>query len=385
MTEKLYYTDSYMNVFEAKVMSCNEAAKGYEIVLDKTVFYPEGGGQPADNGSLEEAVVKDVKIKDNTIYHLVDRPLEVGRIVKGIINFNRRFDMMQQHSGEHIISGIINSKYGYNNVGFHLNDTHMTADVDGELTLEQIKEVERIANEAVYKNIEVEINTYNNEQVKELIYRSKIELKEDVRLVKVPGYDSCACCGTHVKKTGEIGIIKIVDSAKHRGGTRLTVLCGNRALKDYGMKQEVINKVVGILSASPDKISQQIERLQKEIAENKEKQRILIDEIINDKIAGYLKDNKKIYIVCEDVIGAEDIKRMCSSMIDKTNKTCIVVYKDIDKLRYVIGNKSEDIRGLCKELNSKFNGKGGGNEEMCQGSLQAELEDIKKYVEENYK
>ena len=184
----------------------SETKEGYEVVLDQTAFYPEGGGQPADEGELGKAKVSDVRIKEHVIYHIVDIPLEVGSYIEGKINFERRFDLMQQHSGEHIISGIINTKYGYNNVGFHLSKENMTADVDGELTNEQVLEIERLANEAIYRNIPVQVGIYTQEQVKDMTYRSKIELNEEVRVVEVPEYDRCACCGTHVKYTGEIGI-----------------------------------------------------------------------------------------------------------------------------------------------------------------------------------
>ncbi len=385
MTEKLYYIDSYIKSFEAEVVSCEQGKKGYEVVLDKTAFYPEGGGQPADNGILSGAIVSDVRIKNKLIYHVVDRPLEVGSIVKGDINFDRRFDMMQQHSGEHIVSGIINSKYGYNNVGFHLNNTYMTADIDGELTEEQVKEIEILANKAVYENIEIDNTIYPNEEVKDKVYRSKIELNEDVRLVKVGSYDTCACCGTHVKQTGEIGIIKFVDSVKHRGGTRLTLLCGNRAVQDYSNKQDIINKAMGALSASPDKINYQIERLQKEVSDNKLKQKMLIDEMIDYKISKYLAENKDAYLVYEDIIGADEIRRMCVSMTDKTNKSCMIICMEGDKIKYVIGNKDGDIREFCKSFNTKFNGKGGGNAQLCQGSVEGDISEIKNYIENNLK
>ena len=225
MTKKLYYENSYLTDFEAEVLSCEPYKEGFTVVLNETAFYPEGGGQPADEGFINEAKVSHVFIKDEVIYHVVDKALEVGSKVEGKIDFARRFDFMQQHSGEHIVSGIINAKYGYNNVGFHLSSDYMTADVDGELTEDQIKEVIQSANEAVFRNVSVKATVFENEEVKDKTYRSKIELVGKVRLVEIGEYDTCACCGTHVKNAGEIGIIECINWERHRGGIEINDKC----------------------------------------------------------------------------------------------------------------------------------------------------------------
>ncbi len=380
MTEKIYYADSYIKTFNGKVISCEKDDKGYKVVLDRTAFYPEGGGQPSDKGSLSGAMVSNVIIRDEIIYHIVDAPLQVGQDVEGSIDFDRRFDMMQQHSGEHIISGIINSKYGYNNVGFHLGEDYMTADVDGELTDEQILNIETLANKAIYQNLNVDITTYTNEEIKSKIYRSKIELNGDVRLVQVPEYDTCACCGTHVKQTGEIGIIKIIDRVKHRGGMRLTVVCGKRAVRDYTYKQNIINKTMGLLSAAPDKVVYQLERIKEELSEAIARQNELPATLINYKIDEILKTNKEVYVVNEEAMGMQDIRRMCTEMIERTDKICMVVCKEGELYRYVIGSKNCDVRNISKKINTEFNGKGGGNAELCQGSIMADIEDLTRFI-----
>lgn len=382
MTKKLYYTDSYLTDFTATVLSCNEGKKGYEVVLDQTAFYPEGGGQPSDEGILGGVKVKDVRIKDHVIYHIVECPLEVGNSVEGKIDFDKRFDMMQQHSGEHIISGLINKHYGYNNVGFHLSRENMTADVDGELTSEQVSEIEYLANEAIYKNIPVQGAIYGQEEVREMTYRSKIELNEDVRLVTIPGYDTCACCGTHVKYTGEIGMIKFISSERHRGGTRLTLACGKRALKDYSKKQEIVSSAMAILSAKPEMITSHLQKLQEEFNETKFKLAEVKGKLFSYKVEEYIKCNQATLCICEEGLVPEELRKLCTLLMQKVDKTCLVVTPDATGFKYALGNSQIDIRPLCKAMNMKFQGKGGGSSELCQGSLLGEWEEIKLFLSE---
>ncbi len=208
MTEKLFYEDSHRTEFTAKVISCEEAKDGYRVVLDQTVFFPEGGGQYADTGVLGTVNVTDVHEKDDVIYHYTTAPLEVGSIVTGKINWEERFEKMQQHTGEHIVSGIVHERFGYNNVGFHLGADYCTMDFDGTISKEQLKEIEAAANEAVYQDLEIEILYPSKDELKDMDYRSKIEIEGQVRIVKIPGYDVCACCAPHVKTTDRIENIR---------------------------------------------------------------------------------------------------------------------------------------------------------------------------------
>lgn len=381
MTKKLYYIDSYLTDFTATVLSCSEGNKGYEVVLDQTAFYPEGGGQPADEGVLGGVQVKDVRIKEHVIYHIVDGPLEVGTSVVGKVDFEKRFDMMQQHSGEHIISGLINKHYGYNNVGFHLSRDTMTADVDGELTSEQILEIERLANEAIYRNIPVQAAIYGQQEVSTMTYRSKIELSEDVRLVTIPDYDTCACCGTHVKYTGEIGMIKFIGSERHRGGTRLTLVCGKRALRDYVRKQEIVGSAMAMLSAKPDKVITHLQKLQEELSETKFKLTEAKEKLFAYKVEEYIKSEDAMLCICEEGLVPDEIRKLCTLLLQKVNKTCLVVTPDGAGYKYALGSQQTDIRPLCKELNMKFQGKGGGSAELCQGSLLGNWEEIKAFLQ----
>ena len=222
MTEKLFYEDSHRTECVGKVLACEEKKDHYEIVLDQTVFFPEGGGQYADTGTLGEAKVLDVHEKQGVIYHWCDRPVEVGSTVVGQIQWEERFEKMQQHSGEHIVSGLVHEKFGYNNVGFHLGGDYCTMDFDGPITKDELKEIERLANEAVYQNLKIEVSYPSKEELKNMEYRSKIEIDGQVRIVTIPEYDVCACCAPHVKDTGEIGMIKLVNMINYKGGERRT-------------------------------------------------------------------------------------------------------------------------------------------------------------------
>lgn len=379
MTRKLYYEDSYMTCFKGKVLSCKEGKKGLEVVLDQTAFYPEGGGQPADMGTLGEAKVSYVFIKDEVIYHIVDQPLEVGTKVEGKIDFERRFDLMQQHSGEHIISGLVNSKYGYNNVGFHLSSEYTTCDFDGELTKEQVQEIETLANESIYKNIAIDCTIYNDKEIKEKPYRSKLELVGDVRLVTVPNYDTCACCGVHVQTTGEIGLIKCTNVERHRGGTRVTMLCGKRALKDAQQKQDIIAEVSKMLSAKPEVITTNLVKLQEELTEMKQKVANLTSELFDYKTQDYIQTEEPALYIYEKTLAADELRRLCLMLIEKTDKKVLVVTGEGENLKYALAAKAEDVRSLNKLLTTTFNGKGGGKSELCQGNLVGNIEEIRSF------
>lgn len=225
-TERLYYQDSHLREFDAQVLACAPGKHGFDVVLDRTAFYPEGGGQPGDTGTLGGVPVTDTHERDGEIVHYCEQPLTPGAHVRGVLNWQRRFDLMQQHSGEHLVSGIIHRRFGYDNVGFHMGAEMITIDLSGLLTPEQLREVEREANEAVCRNLPVEITYPDAETLRTIPYRSKKELTGEVRIVTFPGVDICACCGTHVKATGEIGLIKIFTCEKFHEGVRLEMLCG---------------------------------------------------------------------------------------------------------------------------------------------------------------
>ena len=229
-TKQLYYVNSHTSRFSAQVLSCEKTDKGFAIILDQTAFYPEGGGQAADTGMLGSARVLDVREQNEAIVHFCDSALPVDTCVEGVIDYDLRFDRMQQHSGEHIVSGLINARYGYHNTGFHMGTESTTIDFDGVIPAEDLPTIELQANEAVWKNLTVNCWFPSPEELPQVTYRTKRALPWPVRIVQVPGYDSCACCGTHVVCTGEIGLIKLLSAIPFRGGTRMEMACGKRAL-----------------------------------------------------------------------------------------------------------------------------------------------------------
>lgn len=384
MTRKLYYEDGYQTHFVAKVISCEACSKGYEIVLDQTAFYPEGGGQPADIGTLQEVHVKDVRIKEDVIYHLTDGALDVGQEVEGIVHFARRFDLMQQHSGEHIVSGIVNAKYGYNNVGFHLSNDHMTCDFDGELTKEQVEEIECLANEAIYKNLPIDCTIYQDHEIRDKAYRSKLDLAGKIRLVTVPEHDVCACCGVHVRTTGEIGLIKCIASERHRGGTRMTLLCGKRALKDYQDKQDIVSGASRLLSSKPDVILNNLTKLQEELNLVKQKVASLTGELFEYKCASYLETESPVIYVYEPDLQGDSLRKLCLMLTEKTDKIVLVLTGEEGSFKYALGAKEKDIRPLNKLLTESFKGKGGGKSELCQGNIAGCKEEIEAFYRMHY-
>ena len=255
MTKRLYYEDSFKKHFTATVLECQRAQNLYAIKLDQSAFFPGGGGQPEDYGTINGQVVYKLIEEGETLCHMVEHPFEIGQKVEGKINFSRRLDFMQQHSGEHILSGIIERLYGYSNVGFHLSEETVTADFDGILTENQIREIEKLANEAIREDQAVVCKVYTKEQLETKVFRSKKVFEHDVRVVSIGESDCCACCGVHVKRAGQIGLIKILSAQKHRGGMRLMLKCGLRALEDYENKLNQNREISRLLSVPIEEVT----------------------------------------------------------------------------------------------------------------------------------
>ena len=367
MTEKLFYEDSHRTEFTAKVISCEEAKDGCRVVLDQTVFFPEGGGQYADTGVLGTVNVTDVHEKDDVIYHYTTAPLEVGSIVTGKINWEERFEKMQQHTGEHIVSGIVHERFGYNNVGFHLGADYCTMDFDGTISKEQLKEIEAAANEAVYQDLEIEILYPSKDELKDMDYRSKIE--GQVRIVKIPGYDVCACCAPHVKTTGEIGAVKLVSMANYKGGERITMLCGRRAMRDYEKKDAMTKEISALLCAKEYEVADAVGKLKDEQTRMKSQIAELQQKLLEFRVAE-IPVEEKIVTVFDSALSGSLPREMMNRLLDKGAVICAVFAgTDTDGYRYVIGSRSEDVRPISKALNVAFEGRGGGKPEMVQGSV----------------
>lgn len=377
--DRLYYRDAYMKEFTAKVISCNEGKKGYEVILDNTAFYPEGGGQPSDMGTLGDANVTYVAEKGEDVIHYTDKPLEAGSEVKGIIDWERRFDLMQQHSAEHIVSGMFHEKYGYNNVGFHMGSDMITLDLDGELTWEQVQEIELKANRYVWANVECRIFTAGGDELKNLEYRSKKELEGEVRLVEFPGADLCACCGTHVRYSGELGIIKMFSCQAYKGGVRIEMLCGKRAFDHITAVMEQNKEISNLLSAKVKETARAVDRL---LNENHSLKSTVI-EMQNERLESIVKEyaGKDSVLLCEKGLDPNGVRNLANMLMENgcTGKIAVFSGNDEEGYKYAVCEKDGDIRDFIKEMNKVLKGRGGGKPFFAQGSLNSKWEDIEKF------
>ena len=378
MTEKLFYVDSHMITFSAVVKACENKGDYYEAVLDRTAFFPEGGGQYADTGIIDGVKVFDAQEKDGLIYHKMEGPLEVGKTVEGTIDWEERFSKMQNHSGEHIVSGLVHQMFGYDNVGFHMGKDAITMDFNGVLTKEDLKVIEQKANEAVAKNFDIEILYPSKEELSEIVYRSKIEIEGQVRIVRFPGYDVCACCAPHMNKTGEIGLIKLLGLQNYKGGVRVSMLCGFRALADYNEKAEQVKSISVMLSARENEVAQEVSKLKEELLAQKNKMYELQKTLLKYKVDA-VPENEELVVMFDSELEGNGPRELMNMLLEKNAKIAAVFAgSDSEGYRYVMGSKTVDVRPIAKILNTTFNGRGGGKPEMVQGSLFGGQEEIKE-------
>ncbi|NLM19681.1 MAG: alanyl-tRNA editing protein [Clostridiaceae bacterium] len=384
---QLYYLDSYQSEFTAEVTAVKEEKNKIWLSLSQTCFYPQGGGQPGDQGILQliEPNNQTVKVfdtiwSDDIIWHQVDQLLAKGTSVVGQIDFAKRYDLMQQHSGEHIFSGIVNREYGYTNVGFNINSTEMTFDFDGDLNWAQIFEVETEANQAIYENIPIEIRYITQSEQDMWTYRSKLQLEQNIRLVIIPGYDICACAGTHLARTGEIGQIKIIKRESYKGGVRLTALCGTRALRYFQNLFQVIQNVGEVMSANPDNLLEKIINQQSEISDLKfqinKKNKAWLDLFVQK-----LQPNTERIILTNPEFDKYEWKYVCRYLSEYVSDFVGILTSKTqhNQLLFLYSNK-QDLRTIIPELKEKFNFQGGGNASLIQGSLETELSIIKNFL-----
>lgn len=382
ITEKLYYFDSYIANFSAVILSCDACTDGFFVTLDKTAFFPEGGGQLADNGYIGDAFVKDVQEKNGDILHYVDKPLIVGSEYFCEINWEQRFSRMQSHSGEHIVSGIVNSMYGYDNVGFHMEEDYVTIDFNGELTREQLDEIENRVNDAIYKNYNVGCWFPDEKELSELNYRSKLDLTENVRLVKIENIDLCACCAPHVKRTGEVGIVKILDFMRHRGGIRLVMKAGFKALEDYREKYKNVYDVSNLLSAKQPEIFGAVERVYNEIDDvNREFYKFKQMVAENDK-NNLVKIGNISYFITS-FYDADMMRNLVNFAMEGSSLAIVLSGTDENGYSYIAGSNSLNMKDVACSINSSLNGRGGGRDTMIQGKLSANKVQILNYLENN--
>lgn len=378
MTERLYYEDAHQRAFTARVASCAPGKHGFDVVLDRTCFYPEGGGQAGDTGLLGGVRVTDTHERDGEVVHYCESPLEIGAEVAGEIDWDARFERMQLHSGEHILSGLAHKHFGYENVGFHMGADFVTIDFNGMLDDAQLAMLEREANEAVWQDIPVEVTYPSPEELKTIPYRSKKELTGQVRIVTIPGADICACCGTHVSSTGEIGLIKIFSCVKFHDGVRLEILCGRRALAYLSEIAEQNRRVSGLLSAKPLETAAAVRRLLD--AEAAQKQRAAgLEETVFAQKAQALAGAGNV-LLFEPAMNPDSLRRLTDLVMTACGgRAAVFAGSDADGYKYAVGEQDGDLRQLVKELNAQLHGRGGGKPFFAQGSVQAGRAEIEVF------
>ena len=377
MVKARFYEKPYLKKFESIVKEKIVENGKIKIVLDDTLFYPEGGGQPADKGYINNIEVVDVQEKNGKIYHTILGDIEPGEQVKGEIDFDYRFLNMQHHTAEHIVAGLICKNYNAENVGFHIGESYVTLDVNVILNQEQIKNIEIEANKIVYKNLLVKTNFYDEEDVKDWEYRSKKELSGEIRLVEIPGVDLCACCGLHVKRTGEIGLIKLLSVEKYKSGSRIYIVCGKKALDNYNFEYDIVNKISVELSAKHENVYSSILTLKDEIKNLDKKNNELQNKLFDIEISNL--ENKHTQIIFKENLDMDKIKSLCLKLKNKVDRIAGVFSKEDDLYKYMIMSDFDDVKKISKEFNEICSGKGGGNTTMAQGKVYSDKEKIEDF------
>ena len=380
VTRKLYYEDCHLSRFRAMVTGCEQCEKGYEILLDATAFYPEGGGQACDLGSLGGASVLDVREREDVVVHLCDAPLEIGTEVEGVIDYDRRFDLMQQHTGEHIVSGIIHRRYGFHNVGFHMGSEMIEIDFDGMVPAGDLPAIEQEANSALWQNLEVRCWYPAEEELPHVVYRSKRALPWPVRIVQVPGFDSCACCGTHVAKTGEVGLVKLFSVVPLRGGCRIEMSCGRRALMLLNRAFEQNRQVSQAFSAVWSETGDAAKRMNEALSAEKYRAAQLQKRIFATIAQGYENSGNVLHF--EPALESVEI-RMLADAVGQVCHGRAAVFSGTEEEGYAFAmvDHSTDLRAFGKEMTAALHGRGGGKPNFQQGRVSATRQEIENFFE----
>ena len=392
-TIRLFDQDSHLYSFEARVLGCCPLDhQRFSVVLDQTAFFPEGGGQYADVGTLNDLQVLDVQeTRDGVIQHIVSQPFEVGAVVVGQLDGAVRFRRMQNHTGEHILSGLFFAHFGFQNVGFHLGHDDVTMDIDGVLDRAQLDEIEAEANRAVTACLPVRAFYPSSDELACMTFRCKDSLLDvgetdhtgGIRIVEIEGYDRCACCAPHVTNTGEIGLIKILDFIHYKGGTRIHILCGFDALADYQWRYKAIRSMANTLSLKQGELVEGFEKSLKELEGAYRAISDLRQKLWQQKLELLPADNEYLCLFDESA----DTMRLAQKVVTKTAQSCrlwcaLFVGNDADGYRYTIGRGHgfSDVRTITPSLNQALQGRGGGSADMIQGQIVASREQIESFM-----
>ena len=380
MTEKIYDSNPYLTEFDAEIVSISDK----DVILNRTAFFPEEGGQTPDRGKIDGINVTNVRIEGDTIIHTLESAIDNKCTVHGVVDWIHRFDNMQQHSGEHIFSGLVHNKYGYNNVGFHLSDNICTMDFDGELTDVEIEELEHDVNEVIVKDVEIKAYYPSKESLKNMEYRSKKEIDGDVRIVIIGDVDKCACCAPHVKSTGQIGMLKVLSFMRHRGGVRISIAAGFRALNLFREKMHLLESLVNEFTTAEENIPAMVVKLKEENKDLKYKCSRLNREYMINRASEISEEVKSVTMFTEDA-DMNDAREIVNELVKKHNGYCgVFVGTDKDGYKFVIGSNELNCKELADDLRSRFGAKCGGSEVMIQGNIDKTEEEIRKEIEIKY-
>ncbi len=378
MTVKLYDSDSYIKEFTATVVDSYKKADGYFTILDATAFFPEAGGQGSDTGYLNDVKVYDVQIDNGIIYHYTTEAFNKGQVVTGRLDFERRFDFMQQHSAEHIVSGIANRLFGCENVGFHLGEDIVTFDFDKFLTPEQLLKIEELANEAVFSNKPFRTYYPDAKALETLSYRSKGELEGEVRIVEIEDTDICACCAPHVKFAGEIGIIKLLHTERLRGGIRIELKAGSRALNDYRIKNDNTYNISKLLCVKQEETASAVDRLLTQISELKYSLNGIKKQIIDQKVESFNSENE-VTAIFEPELDVKALQGFADALYKKASGIRAVFSENDNGFAFAMCGKAERLDCLFAEFKKKFSVRGGGRNGMVQGTVFAVREELERF------
>ncbi len=382
-TRKLYYEDCRLARFTATVVSCTESKKGFLIELDQTAFYPEGGGQAADKGTLKGIPVLHVQEEGERVLHLLASPLTPGEVVEGLVDYDSRFDLMQQHTGEHILSGLIHARWGWHNTGFHMGADTVTVDFDGPIPQEAVAELEQLCNQAIYQNLALKIWTPSPQELPQVFYRTKRPLPWPVRIVQVPGYDSCACCGIHVERTGEIGLVKLLSMVKFRNGVRFEMLCGRKALAYLTRSHEQNRLVSQAFSAKLFETGAAAQGMNDLLDQQKRRISALEDQIFAD-IAARCRDRGHVLLI-RPGLDTVAVRRLADAVAATCGGIAAVFSGDDAKgYSYCLMQPGADLRAFNKNMVSVLHGRGGGKPNFQMGSVQCAREAICTFFDSFY-
>ena len=380
-TRKLYYEDSHLRDFTARVVSCEQTEKGYEILLDATAFYPEGGGQACDLGTLGEANVLDVRERDEAIVHLCDKALEAGSEVRGVIDWQRRFDLMQQHTGEHMVSGVIHRRYGWHNVGFHMGSDVITIDFDGVVPAEDLPAIEAEVNAGIWADLQVRCWYPSPEELPNVAYRTKKALPWPVRIVEIPGYDSCACCGTHTERTGEVGLVKLFTSIGCRGGSRLEMACGGRAVRLLNHAFDQNRQVSQAFSAHITETGAAARRMNEVLEQEKLRYGALQKKLFGFVAESYANSGNVVHF--EEGLDSVQIRELADVIADGCGGFAAVFSgSDGSGYGFAMVIRDGDLRPLGKAMTGALKGRGGGKPIFQQGRVDTTKAEIEAFFRE---